>query len=705
MVKKQWPRRGWTLEITIFHGLLIAALMTFIGACSLLSQRTVRVDKLTYHNDPQRTGWNSNEISLLPQTVASSRFGLMWRSEPFDLYNGLPPRLYATPLYVDKVEITAGDHRGKFLSVLYAVTSVAYVYAVSAFAAPEIPPGTILWRVRLAEKPCSGGAFGNLSTPVIDLWKGRIYVTSCDDVEHWRAHALDLRNGNEIVGWPVKINRAAVNAPGVSKNGSAQYPDKLGNLQRGALNLSPDGSRLYATFGGEAGGAGWIVAIDTVHARVASAFSSTAVSEERQGGIWASGGPAIDREGRIHVTTGASVVVALNKLGLMGVFPKSLHNWGQSMIQLTDSPEKGLELTGTYTPFNYCQAAMADIDLGSSGITIIDVDSRITSTSHLLAFGGKQGNAYLLDRARLPGDLVRRQSCSEDPSSDRSLLAPEDQPQFGSRGPINLFGPYSDLYGMGDQARSRTTPAYFRAEGGKSYVFMSGSAKTGEHLMTSTPPGLARLEIMTAPGKAAYLRIDQLELTQTFHNPGSPVVTSDGGKDAIVWVLDANAPKSVPLYGSEPPQPILYAFDALTFKLLWKSSPGALGTSGKYNEPTAVRGTVFVGANRIVAFGLGNSRTNTEQKSPNVIPPELSDTSFSDKKFPVCEIDGEQLYNQRCAMCHSSGQPGIPRRSALATLGRERIFRTLLHGAMQVQAFGLSEAELGALAACLSSSN
>ena len=74
--------------------------------------------------------------------------------------------------------------------------------------------------------------------------------------------------------------------------------------------------------------------------------------------------------------------------------------------------------------------------------------------------GGKQGNVYLLDRAHMPGDLTKRQPCSEDPSSDRSLLAPEAQPQFGRRGPLNVFGPYTEVYGMGDQARSRTTLAW-----------------------------------------------------------------------------------------------------------------------------------------------------------------------------------------------------------------------------------------------------
>jgi len=49
---------------------------------------------------------------------------------------------------------------------------------------------------------------------------------------------------------------------------------------------------------------------------------------------------------------------------------------------------------------------------------------------------------------------------------------------------------------------------------------------------------------------------------------------------------------------------VLYAFDALTLKLLWQSADGELETSGKYNEPATARGTVFVGTDRVVCLRL-----------------------------------------------------------------------------------------------------
>lgn len=564
----------------------------------------VDINKLTYHQDPQRTGWNAHETVLTPETVSSTAFGLLWESEQFESSGEIPPRMYASPLYVDKVEISEGNHMGKTFSVVFAAVSSGYVYAVNTSQQHDVLPGTVLWRTRLVDKPCFKGYFGNLSTPVIDLSRHRLYVTSCDDDKQWRVHVLDIRNGQGITGWPVGVNHKTVNKPGINKNGATLFPDNLMVLQRGALNLSPDGSRLYMTFGGD-NASGWIVAVDTMLAEVATAFSATAVTEEHQGGMWSSGGPSIDMQGNIHVSTGASYVFTMRKAGIAGVFPDSEHNWGQSIIQLKDSPDFGFTLQGTYTPFNYCQAAAADIDLGSSSPIVIDLDPSITNTPNLLALGGgKQGNFYLLDRINMPGSLVARPACSTDSSGDRSLLSPDNQPHFGQRGPLNLFGPYSDKYGLMDQAKNRSTAAYFRDAHGTSYLLVAGNSKQDESSPINVPPCLVRVKIVTVPGQPAYPQIDQLEQTLVFENPGSPVISSDGYDNAIVWVLDMNAPRSGSLYGETAAKPILYAVEALTFKVLWQSRPGELHTSGKYNEPAIARGTVFVGTDRIQAFGL-----------------------------------------------------------------------------------------------------
>jgi mono/diheme cytochrome c family protein len=64
---------------------------------------------------------------------------------------------------------------------------------------------------------------------------------------------------------------------------------------------------------------------------------------------------------------------------------------------------------------------------------------------------------------------------------------------------------------------------------------------------------------------------------------------------------------------------------------------------------------------------------------------------------------GRQLFEARCAACHSSGQPGIPRREVLTKLSRNRIADAMLTGLMKVQATGLTEPEVGAVAVYLTS--
>ncbi|MDA0196672.1 MAG: hypothetical protein O2887_18470 [Bacteroidetes bacterium] len=297
----------------------------------------------------------------------------------------------------------------------------------------------------------------------------------------------------------------------------------------------------------------------------------------------------------------------------------------------------------------------------------------------------------------MPGSLVKRPPVSEDSETDGSLLAPDIQPQFGKPGPLNVFGPYEDRNGMNNQARSRSTAAYFKSENGKNYVFVTGSAKTGEKVDISIPPGLARLEIVTAPGQPAYLRVDQLEVTQTFHNPGSPIVTSSGGRDAIVWVLDTNAPRTTPLRGRNAPHPVLYAFDALTFKLLWKSAPDELASTGKYNEPAIARGVVYVGTDRIQAFGLLPS----DQASHPIFPTPFK--TYAEKAIvdPKILEAGRTILMERCISCHVSGQPGIPTLDIISKLEGSVIVDALMNGSMAPQAVGLSETDAQAIAAFL----
>lgn len=579
----------------------LVGLAAICGMCLALPAHAAPLDTLAFHRDRERTGWNSTETALTPAAISRKGLRPRWESPQFDTADGYPPRLYASPLYVDEVQIASAAHRGAF-GVVVAATSNGFVYAVNARANGGTAAGAILWRTQLG-MPCKlepnlldGIPTGVLATPIIDRQRRRLYVTSCESTKRWQAFALDLADGSVLPGWPVTLDDAALRAPGLNRNAGAEGDARerrfFYTLQRGALNLSPDGARLYVTLGDTA--TGLLVAVDTRTTKVTSSFASVATPHRRTGGIWAPGGAAVDAEGNVFVVTGSN----------FSGFVDRPNDWTQSVLAFEYGP-KGLTLRGTYTPFNHCATAAMDIDLGSGGIALLPpLDPAQTTTSHLAVVGGKQGNIYLLNRRQLPGKLDRRPACSTDSATDASLLAPEAQPHLGKRGPLNVFGPYSDTYGAMDLARGRSVPAMFRDSHGAIHLFVTGNTKKDAASTANVAPSLARLKVMTTRGRPAWLAVEQLEKTLALENPGSPIVTSNGSRDAVVWVLDPNARRSALLVGDEAPQPVLYAFDAMTLRLLWRSAPGQLRASGKYNQPAIARGTVFVGTDRIQAFGM-----------------------------------------------------------------------------------------------------
>jgi outer membrane protein assembly factor BamB len=135
-------------------------------------------------------------------------------------------------------------------------------------------------------------------------------------------------------------------------------------------------------------------------------------------------------------------------------------------------------------------------------------------------------------------------------------------------------------------------------------LFVSGATKQSACSAVPVSPGLARLTVVTTPGLPAYLSLDATDSVLHLFSPGPPVVTSNGSANAVVWVLDANVYRTDSLVGSSVHHPVLYAFDASTMQLLWQSTPSQLNVGGKYNHAVIAHGTVFVGTDRIQAFGL-----------------------------------------------------------------------------------------------------
>lgn len=62
-------------------------------------------------------------------------------------------------------------------------------------------------------------------------------------------------------------------------------------------------------------------------------------------------------------------------------------------------------------------------------------------------------------------------------------------------------------------------------------------------------------------------------------------------------------------------------------------------------------------------------------------------------------VDAQQLFANRCAMCHEKGLAGAPAKEELAKRAPEMVVHALTEGVMQPQADGLTKDEIAALAA------
>jgi len=290
---------------------------------SLAQSDPAVVNAPTFHYDSQRTGWNSNETVLTPANVASPQFGALWNSPPLDsvVLGGrtYPPHLYATPLYVDAVLITGGAYAGGQFSAVFAATTNNYVYAINAFDSPgppAVPAGTILWSQSLGTPTNSGldggVAVGILGTPIIDLsaTPPRLYVAAdaiTDTPRAWKVFALDLGSGNILPGWPLTINNATLVS--INQNSPATFQSTSAMSQRGALNLSPDGTLLYVPFGAYGdGGVGWMVSVDTTTPSLASAFAYALDANTMQL-LWSSTPSQLNVGGKYNHATIARAVV------------------------------------------------------------------------------------------------------------------------------------------------------------------------------------------------------------------------------------------------------------------------------------------------------------------------------------------------------------------------------------------------------------
>lgn len=313
----------------------------------------------TQHNDNARTGQNLAETTLTPATVASGRFGLLFRQDVDD-------QVFAQPLYVPAMEIAGGRH-----NVVIVATAANSVYA---FDADEARPP--YWHVNLG-RPGSVeqhhfwcldilGNMGIIGTPVIDPETGTLYVVALThEGVGWaqRLHALDLATGAERPHSPVLVT-----CPGFDAILENQRPALL--LTHGFLYVG------YSSHCDVEPYHGFLFRFDPSTLAACGVFNPT--TSAGGASIWQSGqGPAVGPDGQI-------VFVTSN-----GAWD-GVHNFSDTVLSL--SPD--LAILDWFTPSNYQDLNRRDHDLNSSGAMVMP-------GTHEVICAGKDGVAYLLNLDRM----------------------------------------------------------------------------------------------------------------------------------------------------------------------------------------------------------------------------------------------------------------------------------------------------------------
>jgi outer membrane protein assembly factor BamB len=524
------------------------------------------ISVLTQHNDNTRAGLNNMETSLTTANVNPAQFGKLF-SLPVD------DQVYAQPLVVGNLAIGGGTHNVVFIAT---VNNTVYAY--------DGDNGTLYWKKNytvagmrppnpqdMASGWCSPytdftSNIGIVGTPVIDSASQTIYFVArstngTNFVQY--LHAVDITNGNERSGSPVEIT-ASVPGTGDGSVGGVVSFDPLRNNQR--MGLALVNGVVYISFASHCDWNpyhGWILGYNETTLQQVIVYNDTPDGEN--GGIWESGqGIAADAQGNLYITTGNGTVgqggdytSTTNGSGDNGPNPDptDLTDRSESALKLTPSGST-LQVTSYFTPLNYYNLNLNDLDYGVMGTFLIP-------NSNYFVTGCKDGNLYLLDKDNMGGYNASSNQVQQTIPLNVSLHC---QPAYYK----GSSAEYVYVWSENDQLRAL------------SFNRSSNTFQSNETVATDNgPTGDCGAELS---------------------------VSSNGTTDGtgIVWATYAISGNA----GNTICPGILRAFDANDItQELWNSNDNPndnLGKYAKYSPPTIADGHVYVPtfSDEVVVYGL-----------------------------------------------------------------------------------------------------
>jgi hypothetical protein len=319
----------------------------------------------TGHYNNNRDSANTQEGRLTQSNVATGKFGKLGSY-------ALDGESYTQPLIVENVSIQGAA------TVVVGGTGHGSAYCFDA----DRPGSAYLWKTTLTTPRTSfqnaeniyGHEWGVGSTPVIA--NGIVYIVSASGTNSGNAafklFALNLSDGSE-----------AVPAVTIAGTYSGVTFNPFGNFQRTSLLYTA--GNIYICFGSQADSIsyyGWVFAYSATTLARTGIWASTLDNSAFGAGLWmGGGGPAVDGDGNIVITTGNGALDGTN-------------NFGESFVKLSPS----LAVLDYLAPSNFAALNAADSDLGSGGPLLFSTfalasgkDGRIIIINQS-AYGGVQGS-------------------------------------------------------------------------------------------------------------------------------------------------------------------------------------------------------------------------------------------------------------------------------------------------------------------------
>ena len=596
----------------------------------------------TYHNDLASTGQNLAETTLTSSNVTTASFAKQFAT-------AVDGQLYAQPLYMSGVNITAGTHQGLH-NVVYAATEHDSLYAIDG------DTGTVLWQdtflvadpelsaqgtVVVTTVPSGDTGSGNISpeigitsTPAIDTSTGFLYLTaktkqivngnSSNPHYVYTLDKVNIQNGtftSIIIGDTIHTStggytyRTTEDPYVVDNHGQGQgvisvggqnrvYFNTLRQMNRPGITLS--NGNVYLAFGSHGDNTpyhGWILGYSESNLAITAVLNLN--PDGGFTGVWQGGGRiAVDPQGAMYVETGNGT---FDGNSTPGALPSGLDangfpqygDYGDSFVKIVADPSTtqssqningwGLKVADYFTPQNQAALFSADEDLGSGGPMVLPDSVGSAAHPHLLVGSGKEGKIYLLSRDT--GSMGKYSA------NDTGAVQEVGSAIGGSYGTPAFFydGTTSRIYygGQGDVA--------------KSFVISNG-------VITGTP------DHRTADSYGGH--------------GATPSISANGTSNGIMWTLE---------FGSSQ----LRAYNASNINQeYWNSSMGsgnALGGAVLFTVPTVINGQVFVGtSNSVVAY--------TVLAPPTMVPADpsnLAATAVSGVQINLSWQDNSNLQSNR----------------------------------------------------------